>query len=239
MTVSPDSVPDTTNMPDDLIYGLINMDLKPDIVGGTVKITIYLENPAPAGYVWYKYGSNNGWHDYSDHAEFNAERDQVTLTLVDGGIGDDDGIANGMIVDPSGLCNPTNSFAPSGGGSGGGCFIATATFGSKMDWHVKILSEFRDSRLLTNPTGRCLVDLYYRFSPPAADYLRQHPVVRSAVRYVLIPITGIAHLVLYIHPAALLFGLILLLLTAVYCRETSKSTLTDSDRNDLLSRIRH
>jgi hypothetical protein len=115
-------------MPDELIYGLIDMQLKPDTVGGTVKVTVYLENPAPAGYTWYKYGPNKGWYDYSDYVEFNDNRDQVTLTLVDGGIGDDDGIANGVILDPSGLGTVpiTSTPTPSGGGGGGsgGCFIA-------------------------------------------------------------------------------------------------------------------
>jgi len=218
MTVSPDSLPDTTNIPDDLIYGLIQMQLKPGTVGGTVKVTIYLENPAPDGYVWHKYGPNNGWYDYSDYAEFNADRDQVTLTLVDGGIGDDDGVANGVIVDPSGLGSGAKGIAL---GSSGGCFIATAAFGSDMDWHVQIRSEFRDNRLLTNPAGRRTVDLYYKFSPPAAYFLRQHPAARAAVRYALIPITGMAYLALYVHPVALLCGFIFVLLTAVYCLKRS------------------
>jgi hypothetical protein len=218
MNVSPDSVPDGTNMPDNLIYGLIDMELKPDIVGGTVTVTIHLETPAPDGYVWYKYSPINGWYDYSDHAEFNTDRDQVTLTLVDGGIGDDDGVANGVIADPSGLCSSSISFTPTGGGGGGGgsCFIATAAFGSKMDWHVKILSEFRDNCLLTNPAGCRIVSLYYRFSPPAADYLRQHPSARVVVRYGLMPMTGVAYIALYVHPGVMLCGLVFLLLTAVY-----------------------
>ena len=214
MTASPQSVPDTTNMPDDLIYGLIDMQLKPDAVGGTVTVTIYLENPAPDGYVWYKYGPNNGWYVYSDHAEFNADRDQVTLTLVDGGIGDDDGVANGVIVDPSGLgCTPTG-YTTSGGS---GCFIATAAFGSNMDRHVPILSQFRDKRLANNHRGQRVIALYYKFSPPIADFLRRHPLARAAVRYGLIPITGVAYVALYVHPGVLLFSFILLLLIGVYC----------------------
>lgn len=104
----------------------------------------------------------------------------------------------------------------SGGGSSG-CFIATAAFGSNMDRHVQILSEFRDNRLLTSPAGHRMVDLYYKFSPPAAYFLRQHPAARVVVRYSLMPLTGVAYLALYIHPVALLFGFILLVLTGVYC----------------------
>jgi len=50
----------------------------------------------------------------------------------------------------------------------GGCFIATAAFGSNMDRYVQILRKFRDNRLLTNRVGRVMVDLYYQFSPPGA-----------------------------------------------------------------------
>jgi len=112
---------------------------------------------------------------------------------------------------------------PSGSGGrstddviGGGCFIATAAYGSKMDKHVKILTEFRDRRLVTNSIGRGILDAYYTFSPPVADYLHKHPLARAVVRYALIPITGIAYISLYIHPLALLFAFTLLLLTGVY-----------------------
>jgi hypothetical protein len=108
-----------------------------------------------------------------------------------------------------------------GGGStdaaaGGGCFIATAVYGSNMDRHVKILSEFRDKHLLTNSIGRDIVDAYHKFSPTVANYLNKHPFARALVRYALIPITGMAYISLYIHPLALLFAFILLLLTGMY-----------------------
>ena len=52
----------------------------------------------------------------------------MSLTLVDGGTGDDDGEQNGMIEDPSGLgvapADNDNKSNSSGGGSGG-CFIDT------------------------------------------------------------------------------------------------------------------
>jgi len=102
------------------------------------------------------------------------------------------------------------------GAGGGGCFIATAAYGSTMDKHVKILSEFRDRHLLTNSIGRDIVDAYYKFSPPFAGYLHKHPSARAVVRYALIPITGIAYISLSIHPLALLFAFILLLFTIVY-----------------------
>ena len=102
------------------------------------------------------------------------------------------------------------------GAGGGGCFIATAAYGSNMNRHVKILTKFRDKRLITNSIGRSIVDAYYKFSPTVADYLYKHPFARGIVRYALIPITGIAYVSLCIHPLVLLFAFIFMLLTGVY-----------------------
>ena len=139
---SPDSVSDTNGMPDNLIYGLFEIKVKPYYVGGEVRIKVQLENPAPADYSWYKYNENQGWYDYSAYAEFNTERTEVILTFVDGGVGDDDETANGIIIDPSGLGKaaqnaPAASPAASpdaggGGGGGGGCFISSAGEGSAL-----------------------------------------------------------------------------------------------------------
>jgi len=100
--------------------------------------------------------------------------------------------------------------------AGEGCFIATAAYGSNMDKHVKILSEFRDKHLLTNSIGRSILDAYKKFSPPVANYLHKHPFARAVVRYALIPITGIAYISLSIHPLVLLFAFIFMLLTGVF-----------------------
>jgi len=66
-----------------------------------------------------------GWFDYSDRAIFNADRTPVTISLTDGGLGDEDGVASHVIVDPSSLGLPaaaTSQPPGGGGGSGGGGF---------------------------------------------------------------------------------------------------------------------
>jgi len=85
-----------------------------------------------------------------------------------------------------------------------------------MDKHVKILTEFKDKRLVTNPIGHSIVDAYYTLSPPVVSYLHKHPSARAIVRYALIPITGMAYLSLSINPSVLLFAFALLLLIIIY-----------------------
>ena len=104
--------PSYQGAPIDLHFGLLNIAAKSVEPGGSVTITILFSEPAGVGASWYKFNtSTETWSDYSlvtdangrIGAVFNDTRDQVILTLVDGGIGDDDGAVNGVIVDPSGL----------------------------------------------------------------------------------------------------------------------------------------
>ncbi|MFK8030998.1 MAG: choice-of-anchor U domain-containing protein [Gammaproteobacteria bacterium] len=105
-----------------------------------VFVSIWLPEDYDPSSGWYKYDEATGdIVDYSDYVTFNGRR--ATLRLVDGGLGDQDGIVNGIIVDPSGplvatqVADPTPAPLPtpppptttpptstpdSGGGGGGG-----------------------------------------------------------------------------------------------------------------------
>lgn len=124
--VNPSTIPDSIEKPSNLIYGLIDMQIKVEPSGTTSLIVIYLPSPAPDDFTWYKYRSVYGWVDYSQFISFNTARDQITMTLVDGGIGDDDAMVDGTIIDPSGLgtSHETSSFPENDEeGALGGCFI--------------------------------------------------------------------------------------------------------------------
>ncbi len=81
--------------------------------------------------------------------------------------------------------------------SGSGCFIATAAYGSYLHPQVQLLRHFRDNYLLTNVPGRVFVTLYYRYSPPLADFIARHPFLRGVTRLFLTPI-----IFAVVHPVA-------------------------------------
>jgi hypothetical protein len=72
--------------------------------------------------------------------------------------------------------------------SSGGCFIATAAYGSALHPRVMTLRRFRDRYLLAHAPGRVLVAAYYRVSPSVAAYIAQQPAARGLTRALLWPL---------------------------------------------------
>ncbi len=74
---------------------------------------------------------------------------------------------------------------------GGGCLIATATYGSEMAPQVQQLRELRDNQLLNTESGTAFMatfnDIYYSFSPIIADYERENPYFKEAVKIAITP----------------------------------------------------
>ena len=75
---------------------------------------------------------------------------------------------------------------------GGGCLIATAAYGSEMAPQVQFLREIRDNTVLQTQSGTSFMTafntFYYTFSPTVADYERENPVFKEAVKVGLTPL---------------------------------------------------
>ena len=75
---------------------------------------------------------------------------------------------------------------------GGGCLIATAAFGSELSPQVQFLREIRDNTILQTESGTNFMagfnHFYYSFSPAIADYERENPAFKEAVKITLTPL---------------------------------------------------
>jgi hypothetical protein len=174
-------------------YGTVKFDITGLAPGQTVTVTKMFPGDIPVTARYYKIDTSNGWHEipFGDNDGDNT----ITLTLTDGDPDTDgDGQINGTISDPGAVAitAQTSSSPSSSGGSSGGCFIATAAYGSKMEPHVKLLRDFRDKFLLNNSLGKGFIRSYYTYSPPIADFIAKHDNLKTIVRVSLLPIVGMS-----------------------------------------------
>ena len=99
--------------------------------------------------------------------------------------------ANGGICEPGtklveGVCKIVKE------PNGGGCLIATAAFGTELAPQVQKLREIRDNTLLETNSGSAFMtgfnEFYYSFSPTIADWERQNPTFKEAVKLLITPL---------------------------------------------------
>jgi chitinase len=150
-----DLIGDSKNRPKKMPMNLIGFRLLVE-TGAEVEVVIYFSERLPNNAKWFKHDIQDGWQDISEHTVFTHTKDgrtKVTFTLKDGGFGDEDGVANGVIVDPSGPefssfeetvtdTVGTSDNVSSESGSGGGCFIGTGSEGQEKSAALYVLSVF-------------------------------------------------------------------------------------------------
>ena len=87
-------------------------------------------------------------------------------------------------------------------GKDGGCLIATATYGSELAPQVQQLRELRDNSLLQTASGTSFMssfnDFYYSFSPTIADWERESPIFKEAVKITLTPMISSLSILNYV-----------------------------------------
>jgi len=114
----------------------------------------------------------------------------------------------------------TSGSAPQDGGGGGsssgGCFLATAAFGSPMEKHVAILKDFRDTYLLPCALGRIFVKAYDKYSPPLAHFISKHEILKVAVRISLLPLVAVSYATLHFGPLITLSMLVAFLTLPIF-----------------------
>ena len=85
---------------------------------------------------------------------------------------------------------------------GGGCLIATATYGSELAPQVQKLRELRDNSLLQTESGTSFMagfnQFYYSFSPTIADWERENPTFKEFVKITLTPMISSLSILNYV-----------------------------------------
>jgi hypothetical protein len=88
----------------------------------------------------------------------------------------------------------SNTSGDNGGSGSGGCFIATAAYGSYLHPYLQRLRTFRDKLLLPTTLGRRFVETYYSISPPAVKWISERPWAKGVTQAFLLPIISLAWL---------------------------------------------
>ncbi|MDP2667716.1 MAG: CFI-box-CTERM domain-containing protein [Nitrosopumilaceae archaeon] len=85
---------------------------------------------------------------------------------------------------------------------GGGCLIATVTYGTELAPQVQMLREIRDKSVLGTQTGTAFMSafnsFYYSFSPAVADLERQNPMFKEIVKIVITPMISTLAILNYV-----------------------------------------
>ena len=85
---------------------------------------------------------------------------------------------------------------------GGGCLIATATYGTELAPQVQQLREIRDQKLINTEFGQSFLnsfnEFYYSVSPYIADYERENLVFKEIVKISITPMISSLSILNYV-----------------------------------------
>ena len=152
---------------DNVADGAVYSGSTPTLISGTTPVTWSL----PSGPAGMTIDASTGVVTWPS-ATISGSPHTITIRTSNGAASDDESWL--LTVDP----------VP-GSSSGGGCFIATAAYGTPLAEDLNVLRGFRDRYLLTNAFGAAFTDVYYRLSPPIADRVASSAPLAALVRLVL------------------------------------------------------
>ncbi|WP_027359891.1 DUF4347 domain-containing protein [Desulforegula conservatrix] len=131
---------------EDQPLGMLELRAKISEPGAEAEIQVYSSKALDRSSGWRAFSTDSGWYDYSSNVIFSSDGKCITVKMKDGGYGDADGCANGVIIHKAGLpdaaisaIEPNNSDSGHGGGNGS-CFIASASEGYKT--YVFLMAVF-------------------------------------------------------------------------------------------------
>ena len=119
--------------------------------------------------------------------------------------------AGTILKDGRCVVEDTKSAESESSSKGGGCLIATATYGSELAPQVQQLREIRDNSLLKTESGTSFMntfnDMYYSFSPVIADYERENPIFKEMVKVAITPMITSLSLMEYADSESSVLGI--------------------------------
>jgi hypothetical protein len=111
-------------------------------------------------------------------------------------------------------------------GKKGGCFIATAAYGSRIHPYVSNLRDFRDRYLIQKKLGRKIVDQYYKYSPFIADIIAKNKALKIVVRISLFPMIVFSYSMIHFGPiittVILAFIFVFPIFLILFCRRKTR-----------------
>ena len=178
-----------------LNVGIITIPEKP-VAGGITKFQINFINPKTEKiqeHVDYKFTlQRDGENIFGPTDLLHTSEGSVTIPVEIKEAGTYFGIIEieGILFSP--IPVEVVSFSIPIADGGGGCLIATATFGSELSPQVQQLRELRDNVVLNTESGKSFMtsfnEFYYSFSPVIADYERENSFFRDTVKIALTPL---------------------------------------------------
>ncbi|MFX0208655.1 MAG: CFI-box-CTERM domain-containing protein, partial [Candidatus Hodarchaeota archaeon] len=147
-----------------------------------------------------------GTHNYDVGAQVSVRAIANSGYRFTGWSGDASGTTNPVTINIDSNKSVKANFSRTATGDGGeagkkgGCFIATAAYGSPLHSRVKILRDFRDKYLMPTKLGRMLVGFYYKNSPFFAVLIAKHKVLKIMVRLSLLPVIVFSYSMLHFGP---------------------------------------